>query len=107
MRLILGLGEHPPELPRTRQRTNQQMRVVTPRRHTKLIPVPLDLLCGAGEYAASCPTTQRYGWSRGCDRLTESAYSRPSAMVDASSFWSSVTGGSDGDARTTGAVGDC
>jgi hypothetical protein len=43
------------------------------RHHAELAEIDLHLLCGAREYAASSPTTQRCRWSCGCDRLTESA----------------------------------
>jgi hypothetical protein len=46
VRLVLGLGEHPPELPRARKGPEKQMGVVSPGGFWQFVPVPLQLFAG-------------------------------------------------------------
>jgi hypothetical protein len=64
MGLVFGLGEDAPELARARQRPHQKMGVTAPRGLGQLVPVPLDLLWGAAEYAADGAAASDPCWSK-------------------------------------------
>jgi len=58
VRLIERLGQHAAGAARVRERPEEHEGGAAPRCPAPLEPVPLDLLCGAGEYAASSPARQ-------------------------------------------------